>query len=98
MTEVTVETFKEAIAQSQVVVGEVDPDDRTKLREKIRGILLNEDAGGTAERVARKVAIMLWPERDTEIKRKKAEIRIEKDAIMQIVQEELKLMLESRGG
>lgn len=98
MPEVTVETFREAALQSQIVTDEGDPDERTKLRDTIKGLLTDEDVGGTAERIAAKIEAMIWPEKHTEIKRKKAEYKVHKAAVLQMVREELNVLMEAERG
>lgn len=102
MTEVTMETFKEAAEEAgRRLRGEPDPKakkEKESLRERIKAIL---DAGDIVVensvrdislKTAERIADMLWPEKSLEIKKKRAEMEVERGALLgyirDILQEE----------
>ena len=97
MTEITVDTFKQAAFEAGERLrggGTKDEDDdKESLRERIKTIL---DAGEIIERgstrdistrTAERIMQMLWPERSLEIKKKRAEMEVERGAILSYIRD-----------
>ena len=102
MTEVTVETFREAALRAGERlrggegVKEEEKDVKKSLRERLKEILESGDiieAGSTRDistRTAERIAEMLWPERGLEIKKKQAEMEVERGALIGYIKEFLR--------
>lgn len=102
MTEVTLETFREAAeAAGKRLRGEDGPEvpeAKQSLRERIKEILVESNVTvepstrDISTKVAEAIADMLWPEKSLEIKKKRAEMEVERGALLgyikDILQEE----------
>lgn len=92
MSEVTIDTFKEAaFAAGRRLRGEEDSeaeDAKQTLKERIQKILESGEImqeGSTRDistKVAESLLSMLWPEKGLEIKKKRAEMEVDRAALL----------------
>lgn len=97
MTEVTIDTFKQAAFEAGRRLRGEDTQEaletKESLRERIQAILIEGEIvvdNPTREistKVAESLLLMLWPEKGLEVKKKKAELEVERSALIEYIRD-----------
>jgi len=108
VSEVTLETFRDA---AQRVVRNLDsgePEPVSEIRSEIQKAMVSDGPDDSADeaamirkisqKVSTKVAQMIWPERSLEVRRKEAEFTVENEALMRLVEKEVQSALRRLNG